>query len=773
MFFFACFLMLLSIRLSVASDKQTKTIKKIASLKANKILFLGNSLTLHGPRPDINWSGNWGMAATAAENDYVHRLTRALNDHTREDLLLGPANTKGNGGVENIRNIADVFERGYRTYEASKLNRQLHWKADIVIIQCGENVPAKDFDATAFQKAFRTLLNDLKAASDPHIFVTGNILWGNTGLDKIKKKVCAEDPAKRTFVEISEYATDVPRYGPVGHPNDQGMKLIADTLFAAIIKQAKAATGLAEAASRPSRHKTLFLDDHHIVEMTGLRRVMHRPVKKGAVFLPRGVTDGIRVQTASAPVWVSEENVFKLFYMGVPYRKHGWIAGEIGSALAVSKDGLEWKRPVLNQVEIGGSTANNRFFVDPDLRWGANKLMEVIHDPHDPDPQRRYKGLLGAIGRKPVVSPDGIDWKTIGAKTIPSSDTSTLIYDEQGRRYLAILKNGTKFGRSAAVAFSTDFKTWTTPRTTFHTDEQDQELALERIQKRLANPKMQNPMFNDRHPKTGWTPPGFDPAIGKSKIPTWRAETYKLAVFPYEGLYIGMPQIYYPTGPALPARNNTVGFHEIQLAFNRDPQLSREGWKRLGDRQPFIETSGLDKGLAGNFDRQQLGVLNRPVVMKDELWFYYTGAKGRSLPYKLWPDGTVRNEAKLTPDEKADFDDGWIAICLATLRLDGFVSLTAGKNPGQITTKPFVASGDRLLLNVDVSGEGQATVEVLDEDMQAIDGFELTNSIPLRGRAIEQAVRWTKADWSQLAGSKVRLRIRLRKADLYAFWTEE
>lgn len=527
--------------------------------------------------------------------------------------------------------------------------------------------------------------------------------------------------------------------------------------------------------SRPRAHKTLFLDDHHIAEMIGLRRVMHKPEKKGPVFLPRGETDGIRVQTASAPVWVPEENVFKLFYMGFPYRNHGWIPGEIGSALAVSPDGLDWKRPVLNQVEIGGSTNNNRFFVaDPKLRWGGNKFMEVIHDPHDPDPQRRYKALLGAIGRKPVVSPDGIHWKTIDAKTIPSSDTSTLIYDEQGRRYLAILKNGTKFGRSAAVAFSTDFKTWTTPRTTFHTDEQDQELALERIQKRLANPKMQNPMFNDPHPKTGWTPPGFDPAIGKSKIPTWRAETYKLAVFPYEGLYIGMPQIYYPTGPALPARNNTVGFHEIQLAFNRDPQLSREGWKRLGDRQPFIETSGLDKGLAGNFDRQQLGVLNRPVVMKDELWFYYTGAKGRTLPYKLWPDGTVRNEAKLTPEEKADFDDGWIAICLATLRLDGFVSLTAGKNPGQIITKPFVATDDRLLLNVDVSDKGQATVEVLDEDMQAIDGFELTNSIPLRGRTVEQTVRWTtKADWNQMAGRKVRLRIRLRHADLFAFWTEK
>ena len=530
----------------------------------------------------------------------------------------------------------------------------------------------------------------------------------------------------------------------------------------------------AEAPIGRSR-KTLFLDNHHIAEMNGLRRVMHRPEKKGPVFLPRGETDGIRVQTASAPVWVPEENVFKLFYMGFPYRNHGWIVGEIGSAMAVSPNGLDWIRPVLNQVAIGGSTANNRFFtIDRNLRWGANKLMEVIHDPHDSDPERRYKGLLGASGRIPVVSPDGVHWSTIGAKKLPSSDTSTLIYDELGKRYLAILKNGTRFGRSAAVAFSTDFKTWTTPRTTFHTDERDQQIALDRIQKRLADPNMQNPLFNDPHPKTGWTPPGFDPGIGKSRIPTWRAETYKLAVFPYEGLYIGMPQIYYPTGPALPARNNTVGFHEIQLAFNRDPQLSREGWTRLGDREPFIRTSGLDKGLAGTFDRQQLGVLNRPVAMKDELWFYYTGAKGRSLPYKLWPDGTVRNEAKLTPDEKADFEDGWIAICLATLRLDGFVSLTAGDKAGQLISKPFVATGDRLLLNVDVSNKGEATVEVMDEDEQPIDGFELSNSVPLRGRSIEQAVHWTtRSNWSQLVGKKVRLRIRLRNADLYAFWTAE
>ena len=212
--------------------------QKVGTLKADRILFLGNSLTLHGPKAEIGWAGNWGMAASAQDKDFVHLLTAAIEARTGGRLVLKPTPVDGTKPIENVLNIANILEREYATYEAAKVRKQLDWKANIVVLQCGENVPPQGFDADVFQKSLSALLNDLQAASNPQIFVTGNILWGNPGLDEIKRKVCAEDPAHRTFVDISAYQTDIPVNGPVGHPSDAGMKLIADTLLAAISQKA-------------------------------------------------------------------------------------------------------------------------------------------------------------------------------------------------------------------------------------------------------------------------------------------------------------------------------------------------------------------------------------------------------------------------------------------------------------------------------------------------------------------------------------------------------
>jgi hypothetical protein len=69
-----------------------------APINAQRILFLGNSITMHGAKPSIGWSNNCGMAASALDKDYVHVLTRA----ERKFEHAGVANHPGDKGMQAI-----------------------------------------------------------------------------------------------------------------------------------------------------------------------------------------------------------------------------------------------------------------------------------------------------------------------------------------------------------------------------------------------------------------------------------------------------------------------------------------------------------------------------------------------------------------------------------------------------------------------------------------------------------------------------------------------
>ena len=77
-----------------------------------------------------------------------------------------------------------------------------------------------------------------------------------------------------------------------------------------------------------------------------------------------------------------------------------------------------------------------------------------------------------------------------------------------------------------------------------------------------------------------------------------------------------------------------------------------------------------------------------------------------------------------------------------TLRLDGFVSASAGYGGGELTTPPLVFDGDELELNYSTSAAGHVSVEVQDAAGAPQNGLSLADCGEIIGDETEGVVRW-------------------------------
>ena len=463
-----------------------------------------------------------------------------------------------------------------------------------------------------------------------------------------------------------------------------------------------------EARRIPAGQRQLFLDDNAVAKIEHLKRTLHQPEKRGAVI--RSANPSQTIQTRTAPVWDPEAKHFKLWVMSTD------------EPLRISTDGLHW---------TAGPKLNLR-------------IDHAVYDPHDKDPARRFKAAL--LNEGFAVSPDGVQWTKLDLPAIPSNDEGNFSYDPREGLFIHAVKRGGPFGRAVAIATSRDFKTWRDYGVVFHADELDQEIGKRRIAERLANPMLKQTEYN--------TPEHYSVQI------------YNMGVFYYEGHYIGLPSIYHHTGKVppgwpgfeklrlSPAMKDAVGkygdytgFYNIQLVTSRD----LVHWQRVAERQPILEASPLG---AGAYDIQTIIGPSAPVVRDDELWFYYTG---------------IKHYAFVASGNEPGFDDHYPdkgAVCLAVLRRDGFVSLDAGREPGTLLTKPFGLTGTTLHVNVDAKA-GELNVTVLDGDGQTVAVSE-----PVTGNQPHAALRWKSGDLNGVTGKTVSLRLSLRNARLYSFWSE-
>jgi len=195
-----------------------------------RVLFLGNSITLHAPAPKIGWTNAWGMAASAAERDYVHLVTRGIEAKTgRKARVL-------------VKNIAD-FERGYRGWcPGDHLKKEAAFDPDYLIVAVGENVPTFQYeqDKADYREAFDRLLGFFirNRHVRPNAVVRG-VFWRNDARDALVADVASDLAVpfvKTDFAEESGMKAGAAFWhkGVANHPGDKGMAETARRILEAL-----------------------------------------------------------------------------------------------------------------------------------------------------------------------------------------------------------------------------------------------------------------------------------------------------------------------------------------------------------------------------------------------------------------------------------------------------------------------------------------------------------------------------------------------------------
>ena len=489
-----------------------------------------------------------------------------------------------------------------------------------------------------------------------------------------------------------------------------------------------------------SRARQLFIDDAMVESRSNLARVLHQPLKN-----PQPVLIGDQPwEHWTADVFgipsihfFPETGEYRLWYTA-----YDTSINQYYICFASSKDGLHWEKPRLGINAIGGTAANN--IVNLGRVFWLNST--VLIDEHDPNPERRYKSLSWDFGPSPdgdsaepggprpnanaelkkgrplgisvAFSHDGLHWNLYPGNPVlkDTGDTNFVLgWDAARAKYVGYFRPSYEAsGGSRVIGLSTsdDFVHWTRPEI-------------------ILRPDAQDPITD---------------------------EFYGMPVVKYQGKYVGFLWVYHnsPNPVLAPSIKGEYLRGEqqkmdTQLTFSEDGQH----FMRVGDRSPFLPV-----GEERNWDRGMV-MISDMIERGSELWFYYGG----------W--GVRHNGEDKTLGTIVDGQRRMGAVGVATMRLDGFVSLHAGSDEGVVLTRRIHLLNQRhLWLNADAS-QGSIAVELLNAKCEPIPGFGRGDSDALQTDNVRIEAKWRGGrDLSELNGEIVQIRLYLRNSDVYSFAIE-
>lgn len=200
-----------------------------------KLIAYGNSILSHSPNSALGWSGNWGMAASSEDKDYIHQLVGMLENKFGKGKVSYSIGQKHNG-----------FEPA-----TSEANQDTDWESklagladyiraeqpDIVTIQYGEN--SHQSSAAVYAKALCAFVAEVRKGAPDALVLLTTPFWSGAGMGTYDGAVQA---AKNLDVPLADLAAVCSRPGSMAtgqfenngvaaHPGDEGMLWIAEEMF--------------------------------------------------------------------------------------------------------------------------------------------------------------------------------------------------------------------------------------------------------------------------------------------------------------------------------------------------------------------------------------------------------------------------------------------------------------------------------------------------------------------------------------------------------------
>ena len=489
----------------------------------------------------------------------------------------------------------------------------------------------------------------------------------------------------------------------------------------------------------------LFLDMQEVEELLLCEQVVNQATKHPSnPVLPLGTEnqwDGNRASPWGGSLFYdAQEKVFKAWYHGHDVETGANTQRRMAIGYAVSEDGIEWHKPKLGLYDYKGRTDNNMCYRAPDRATGH---FNVVKDPKEPDPQRRYQALaeinVATDGSRRVrhvahYSADGIHWQRSGngvQEPVNGTDVGFIFIDEADvpqRRFKA-------YGQHACFTGPDIEHLKFIGKVLSATDGNEHENHFVHTARYRGHfPMLYD--FNRFRPYYGHHVPRD---AERQKIVLSRIERRRGSL-PLEDL----------------EKQYDICVGDVRLATSRDPLAM---FQRI---QP--DSAVVARGERGEWDSGYLVLGGGSLIVhNDQILIFYSAMAEEAASAYPGPSGRT----------------GPVMTGLATLPKDGFTYLRArdGLTRGAMTTKPILVrepGNAKLSVNVShaVPWHDWVSVEILDaQTLLPIPGYSRQESMGVMTNGTSRIARWQRhATLQGVDVSKIRLRFYFYgKARLYSF----